>query len=152
SPRSPSTPPRTPPPADTRGPSQARSALHSWRSAYRSGAVLGIRAESDGPQVMPIGTQRRTYRPDVDGLRAVAVLAVLGFHAFPGAVTGGFAGVDVFFVISGYLISGIILQELGAGLPPWALIRGFYLRRIRRIFPALLVVLASCAVAGWVFL
>ena len=53
-----------------------------------------------------------SYRPDVDGLRAVAVLAVLAFHAFPSAAPGGFTGVDVFFVISGYLISGIILDDI----------------------------------------
>ena len=56
-----------------------------------------------------------SYRPDVDGLRAVAVLAVLGFHAFPRWVPGGFVGVDVFFVISGYLITGIIVDALRAG-------------------------------------
>jgi peptidoglycan/LPS O-acetylase OafA/YrhL len=56
----------------------------------------------------------RTYRPDIDGLRAVAVVAVVLFHAFPWLVPGGFAGVDVFFVISGYLITQIIASEITA--------------------------------------
>ncbi len=86
------------------------------------------------------------YRPDVDGLRAVAVLAVLGYHAFPGAMPGGFAGVDVFFVISGFLITGIILDDLKAGRFTLA---GFYWRRIRRIFPALILVLAAVLLLGW---
>ena len=89
------------------------------------------------------------YRPDVDGLRAVAVLAVIGFHAFPGWVHGGFIGVDVFFVISGYLISGIIFSALERGRFSFA---EFYARRIRRIFPALVVVLGACYAAGWFLL
>src|SRR5687768_8357422 len=89
------------------------------------------------------------YRPDVDGLRAVAVLAVLAFHAFPHAMPGGFAGVDVFFVISGFLITGIILDDLERGR---FTIAGFYWRRIRRIFPALILVLTACLVLGWVLL
>ncbi|HTR01117.1 MAG TPA: acyltransferase family protein [Candidatus Acidoferrum sp.] len=86
------------------------------------------------------------YRPDIDGLRAVAVLAVIAFHAFPGLVRGGFSGVDVFFVISGYLISGLLLQDLHDGSFSFA---GFYARRVRRIFPALIVVLAACCLYGW---
>jgi len=86
------------------------------------------------------------YRPDVDGLRAIAVMLVLNFHAFPDAMPGGFIGVDVFFVISGFLITGIIMRELELGR--FSLI-GFYNRRIRRIFPALIVVLAATLMLGW---
>ncbi len=89
------------------------------------------------------------YRPDIDGLRAIAVLAVLGYHAFPGAVGGGFIGVDVFFVISGFLISSILFANFEQQSFTYA---GFYSRRIRRIFPALVVVLAACFVAGWFLL
>jgi peptidoglycan/LPS O-acetylase OafA/YrhL len=86
------------------------------------------------------------YRPDIDGLRAVAVIAVVAFHAFPSLAQGGFVGVDVFFVISGYLISGIILGALEQDRFSFA---GFYARRIRRIFPALAIVLAACYAWGW---
>ncbi|GGZ08448.1 acyltransferase family protein [Pseudoduganella plicata] len=86
------------------------------------------------------------YRPDIDGLRAVAVLAVVLFHAFPGLVPGGFAGVDVFFVISGYLITGIILRGLQTDSFSLA---EFYGHRARRILPALLLVLCSCLAFGW---
>ncbi len=85
------------------------------------------------------------YRPDIDGLRAIAVLLVMGFHAFPGRVPAGFIGVDVFFVISGYLITGIIVRDLREGR--FSLAR-FYERRVRRIFPALAVVLCVCLLAG----
>jgi peptidoglycan/LPS O-acetylase OafA/YrhL len=86
------------------------------------------------------------YRRDIDGLRAFAVLAVVAFHAFPWLMPGGFVGVDVFFVISGYLISGLISQRLAEGRFTFA---DFYARRIRRIFPALIVVLAACFAFGW---
>ncbi|MEA3180309.1 MAG: hypothetical protein QOI59_3832 [Gammaproteobacteria bacterium] len=89
------------------------------------------------------------YRPDIDGLRAIAVGAVLGFHAFPGSFPGGFTGVDIFFVISGFLISGIILEELQAGTFTFG---QFYARRIRRIFPALGLVLAATLLLGWLSL
>ncbi|MEB0055535.1 acyltransferase family protein [Variovorax sp. LG9.2] len=86
------------------------------------------------------------YRPDIDGLRAVAVLAVVVYHAFPEAVRGGFIGVDIFFVISGYLISTIIFGSLaGSGFSYGE----FYARRIRRILPALLPVMAATWVVGW---
>jgi peptidoglycan/LPS O-acetylase OafA/YrhL len=86
------------------------------------------------------------YRPDVDGLRAVAVLSVVGFHAFPFLVTGGFVGVDVFFVISGYLISTIILNGLSKDQFSFQV---FYARRVKRIFPALLTVLVAVSLFGW---
>jgi peptidoglycan/LPS O-acetylase OafA/YrhL len=92
---------------------------------------------------------RSGYRPDIDGLRAIAVLAVIGFHAFPGWVQGGFIGVDVFFVISGFLISTIILEALARGRFSVA---SFYARRIRRIFPALVTVLLASLAAGWFLL
>ena len=86
------------------------------------------------------------YRPDIDGLRAIAVLSVILFHAFPAIVPGGFIGVDVFFVISGYLISTILFSNLETN---HFSIFDFYGRRIRRIFPALSVVLAACLILGW---
>ena len=89
------------------------------------------------------------YRPDIDGLRAVAVLSVVAYHASPRLLSGGFVGVDVFFVISGFLISTIILREMEAGSFSLA---GFYARRIRRLFPALIVVLAATLAIGWYFL
>ncbi len=86
------------------------------------------------------------YRPDIDGLRALAVLAVVGFHAFPDWVRGGMIGVDIFFVISGFLISTIIFGSLERGDFSF---KAFYVRRIRRIFPALLTVMTACFVFGW---
>ena len=86
------------------------------------------------------------YRPDIDGLRAVAVLAVVAFHAFPRWMPGGFVGVDIFFVISGYLISTILLENLARDTFSFTT---FYMRRIRRIFPALALVLAASFAFGW---
>src|SRR6476646_3312620 len=86
------------------------------------------------------------YRPDIDGLRAIAVMLVVIFHAFPDAMPGGFIGVDIFFVISGFLITGIIVRELDQ--KRFSLL-AFYNRRIRRIFPALIVVLGATMVLGW---
>lgn len=90
-----------------------------------------------------------SYRPDIDGLRAIAVILVIGFHAFPHLVRGGFVGVDIFFVISGYLISSILRNDLANGTFRF---RIFYAARIRRIFPALLVILITCLAAGWFML
>ena len=86
------------------------------------------------------------YRADIDGLRAIAVLSVVGFHAFPKVVHGGFIGVDIFFVVSGFLISTILFGSLERN--SFSFIE-FYSRRIRRIFPALLVVLIAAFTAGW---
>ena len=97
----------------------------------------------------PKAASQLGYRPDIDGLRAIAVLAVIGFHAFPAWIRGGFVGVDVFFVISGYLISSILLSGMERGSFRFS---QFYIRRIRRIFPALIVVLLACMVAGWLVL
>ena len=97
-------------------------------------------AAPDGSEPYP------TYRPDVDGLRALAIVPVVVFHAFPALAPGGFVGVDVFFVISGYLISSIILGGLERGRFTF---REFYARRIKRLFPALVLVLAACLAWGW---
>lgn len=88
----------------------------------------------------------QTYRPDIDGLRAIAVLIVVGFHAFPGRITGGFIGVDIFFVLSGYLISSILFKSLENGTFSFV---DFYSRRIRRIFPALLTIFVAVLAFGW---
>ncbi len=89
------------------------------------------------------------YRPDIDGLRAFAILLVIIYHAYPRFLRGGFIGVDIFFVISGYLITRIILKGLAQG--NFSLLE-FYSRRIKRIFPALLVVLIFCLFSGWFIL
>lgn len=89
------------------------------------------------------------YRPSIDGLRAFAVLSVIGFHAFPGYVSGGFIGVDIFFVISGYLITNSLLIDQKNHCTS---IIKFYQRRIRRIFPALGLVITACLAFGWVAL
>jgi len=89
------------------------------------------------------------YRPDIDGLRAIAVLAVVAFHVAPMRVTGGFVGVDIFFVISGFLISSIIISGVKASTFSYI---NFYVRRIRRIFPALALVFAFSLLAGWFLL
>jgi peptidoglycan/LPS O-acetylase OafA/YrhL len=86
------------------------------------------------------------YRRDIDGLRAIAVGFVLIFHAFPRFLPGGFVGVDIFFVISGFLITKVILADLERDRFS---IANFYVRRVRRIFPALLVVLLACLAFGW---
>jgi peptidoglycan/LPS O-acetylase OafA/YrhL len=89
------------------------------------------------------------YRPDIDGLRAVAVLGVIIYHAFPKALPGGFSGVDIFFVISGYLISGILYKGVKEGGFSF---REFYARRVRRLFPSLITLLLVALVFGKIIL
>jgi len=90
-----------------------------------------------------------SYRSDIDGLRAVAILSVVIFHAFPRMLSGGFVGVDIFFVISGFLISSILFKSIQSGGFSFS---EFYAGRIRRIFPALLLVLLCAYVFGWLVL
>jgi peptidoglycan/LPS O-acetylase OafA/YrhL len=101
--------------------------------------------KSNGLSSVPALTHPK-YRPDIDGLRAIAVLSVVIFHAFPNTLKSGFIGVDIFFVISGYLISSIIFENIDRSSFSFA---QFYGRRIKRIFPALTLVLLSCLVFGW---
>jgi peptidoglycan/LPS O-acetylase OafA/YrhL len=92
---------------------------------------------------------KRRYRSDVDGLRAIAVVSVVFFHAQLPFVQGGFVGVDIFFVISGYLINGVILRSAQTGTFSYA---EFYARRARRILPALIFVVTTSCIAGWFLL
>ena len=89
------------------------------------------------------------YRADIDGLRALAVLAVLFYHLGLPLFTGGYVGVDVFFVMSGYLITGLVQHEMEQGRFAFG---NFFLRRIRRLMPALLLVLVPTTVAAFVLL
>jgi len=93
--------------------------------------------------------RKTSYRSDIDGLRAIAVLSVIAFHIAPEKFRGGFVGVDIFFVISGFLISSIIYKELESNEFS---IAEFYIRRIRRIYPALFIVLSFVCVAEWILL
>lgn len=86
------------------------------------------------------------YRPEIDGLRAIAVLSVIVHHAFPNLLPGGFVGVDIFFVISGYLITGIIMRDVSRVKFGFL---DFYCRRIIRIMPSLIAVLAAILIISW---
>lgn len=94
-------------------------------------------------------SDREGYRPDIDGLRTIAVGSVLLYHYGLTAIPGGFVGVDVFFVISGYLITNILARDISSG---GFSVTSFYNRRIRRILPAVLFVLIVCLGAGWLLL
>ena len=97
---------------------------------------------------LKVPVHMNVHRADIDGLRALAIVPVLLFHAGLQVFGGGFVGVDVFFVISGYLITGILADGQPHGLP----VAQFYQRRIRRIVPALFVVAACSSAAAWVLL
>lgn len=90
-----------------------------------------------------------SYRPSIDGLRAVAVSMVILYHFLQNAFPGGYVGVDIFFVISGYLISKIIYTDINNHQ---FTVANFYRRRIRRIFPSLILVCLATFLAGWFFL
>jgi peptidoglycan/LPS O-acetylase OafA/YrhL len=116
------------------------------RTKTMTGDMLTPR--SKGTPSLKANDRGRQVRYDIEGLRAIAVLSVLIDHAFPKALTGGFAGVDIFFVISGYLIGRHLLQDIQAGRLS---ILGFYAKRARRIFPALALVLVCTWCAGRAF-
>jgi peptidoglycan/LPS O-acetylase OafA/YrhL len=96
--------------------------------------------------MIAIASSPINYRPDIDGLRALAVSLVVLTHAFPAFLAGGYIGVDIFFVISGYLIASIIYAQLDQGNFS---VLDFYARRANRIFPALILVLTACLILGW---
>lgn len=89
------------------------------------------------------------YRSEIDGLRALAVTSVIFFHAGINVVSGGYVGVDIFFVISGFLITTIILGEIQTGTFS---IVNFYERRVRRVLPALFFIMLVCVPVAWVVL
>src|ERR1700727_1904956 len=107
-------------------------------------------------QLLPSGDEAgtapgdRKFRPDVEGLRAVAVAAVVLFHAGVPGITGGFVGVDVFFVISGFVITGVLLRERSS--TGSTSILSFYGRRVRRILPAATLVIIASVLASYVVL
>ena len=106
-------------------------------------------SEDVGPKrrhAVPAAPARTGFRPDIEGLRAVAILLVVLYHAWPGAMPGGYVGVDVFFVISGFLITGQLVRELEERGRISFL--GFYARRARRILPAATLVIVSTVVAS----
>jgi peptidoglycan/LPS O-acetylase OafA/YrhL len=96
-----------------------------------------------------VAAQHSPYRADIDGMRGIAVAIVVLFHAFPTLIPGGFIGVDIFFVISGYLISTILITEFETRTFSYG---HFYARRARRIFPALILVMGATLAFGWVAL
>lgn len=89
------------------------------------------------------------YKSYIDGFRALSIISVVTYHAFPNLLPGGYIGVDFFFVISGYLITGILLEKFETNQP---IFFNFYARRIKRLFPALILIFIFCYVVGWFFL
>ena len=123
------------------------SVTESWMYGYMVAvamivALVSLYSTSVAP---PISFEAITYRPDIDGLRAIAVGAVVLYHFFPANVINGYIGVDVFFVISGYLISQILLRNFATNTFTF---RDFYARRVRRIFPALTIMMVIVLIIG----
>lgn len=116
---------------------------------YRSRGICGTHYSGQSHITHTKHSKNPAYRADIDGLRALAVLAVVVYHFMPEMLPGGFIGVDIFFVISGYLISGLLIQAFEQRTFSLVI---FYQRRIRRIFPALLLVLVFAMVVGWLLL
>lgn len=104
---------------------------------------------SKNPSKNPVDVVVHSYRADIDGLRAISILGVILYHAFPSIFTGGFVGVDIFFVISGFLISSLIFKELKQN--QFSILK-FYQRRVLRIFPALFTILLFFYFFGWISL
>lgn len=113
---------------------------------FARGAAALFQANRKSAKLRSESLTHIPYRSDIDGLRAIAVIGVVLYHAFPSLIIGGFTGVDVFFVISGYLISGNIYKTLAND--GFSFVE-FYRRRVRRIFPSLAFVVISCMVFGW---
>ena len=133
---------------------------HEDRHSIAEAAAITVDSERLSVSMPATGANQRSttrsfplrqagYRPDIDGLRAFSILSVIIFHCFPRVLPSGFTGVDIFFVISGFLISGIIFKSLSVGAFSYAT---FYSQRIKRIFPALIIVLVATVLAGWLFL
>lgn len=116
------------------------------RAECRSVCIHAMKLETLPTKSATSTVAHPAYRADIDGLRALAVLSVVLFHAFPSRLPGGFAGVDIFFIISGYLIGSILIAGIEQGSFRF---RDFYARRIRRIFPALLLVMGATLLFGW---
>jgi peptidoglycan/LPS O-acetylase OafA/YrhL len=137
----------TRPPTDSSPHTTTCSSYASTRTP-RSRAItvaLPSLAPSRQALITRVRSAPATYRADIDGLRGVAVLAVVAFHAFPALLRGGFVGVDVFFVISGFLITGILVSANDAHAFSFL---EFYARRARRIFPALVLVILATVALG----
>ena len=123
------------------------------RSGHNPSGMSGVGiSEEPIDAASPAASERAAdrFRPDLEGLRAVAVLLVLLFHAGVSAVGGGYVGVDVFFVLSGFLITGLIVRELRSS--GTISLRSFYARRARRLLPAALAAIAVTMVASALFL
>lgn len=104
-----------------------------------------LRRRDESKNIM---SQALPYRPDIDTLRAAAVLSVIVFHIEKNWLPGGFLGVDIFFVISGFLMTAILLREMSGGGGRFSL-KAFYIRRIKRILPAFFAVLAATLTGGF---